>query len=68
MIITEVVYMDEEKSEFEEVLPCADKLAFDTRKAAQGTATTAQYQNGADVKPYKCNYCHLWHLSTNYES
>lgn len=60
--------MDDEKTEFEEVLPCADKLAFDTRRQAQATATTAQYQNGADVKPYKCTYCKLWHLSTSYEA
>ena len=30
--------MDEDKSEFEDVLPCADKLAFDTKKEAQATA------------------------------
>lgn len=59
--------MDEDNSEFEELLPCHDKLAFDTRKQAQGTATTADYQHGAKVEPYKCQYCGLWHLATKYE-
>lgn len=56
----------DDNTKFEEVLPCADKLAFDTRKQAQATATTAEYQNGSSVEPYKCNYCKLWHLSTKY--
>ncbi len=54
------------ESEFEDVLPCGDKLAFDTRREAQATATTAQFQRGAQVKPYKCQYCSLWHLSSDY--
>lgn len=54
-------------SEFEDVLPCVDKLAFDTKREAQATATTAEFQRGAKVKPYKCRYCHLWHLSSNYD-
>lgn len=52
---------------YEETLPCAEKLAFDTKKAAQATATTARYQNGARVKPYRCAFCSLWHLATDYE-
>lgn len=54
-------------SEYEDVLPCANKLAFDSKKDAQATATTAQYQMGADVRPYKCRHCQLWHLASNYE-
>ncbi|MCA9348332.1 hypothetical protein KC867_02890 [Candidatus Saccharibacteria bacterium] len=57
----------DETVDYEDVLPCADKLTFDTRKLAQATATTSAYQNGGSVKPYKCSYCHLWHLSTDYE-
>lgn len=53
--------------DFEEILPCADKLAFDTKRAAQATATTAGYHHGTKVKPYKCSYCHLWHLASDYE-
>ena len=49
-----------------EKLPCEDKLAFDTKTAAQATATTAAYQRGAKVKPYKCTHCQLWHLASNY--
>jgi cytochrome c5 len=52
--------------ENEETLPCIDKLVFDNRKAAQDTANTAEYQHGAKVKPYQCQYCHLWHLASDY--
>ena len=45
-------------------LPCADKLAFDTLKQAQASATVAEYQHGSALKPYRCQYCGLWHLST----
>ncbi|MBA2279177.1 hypothetical protein H0V99_01925 [Candidatus Saccharibacteria bacterium] len=50
--------------EIQTQLPCADKLVFDTINQAQATATTAQYQHGAKVKPYKCQHCKLWHLSS----
>lgn len=55
-----------DNSEFEDVLPCAGKLAFDTKREAQATATTVEYQRGAKVRPYKCRYCQLWHLSSDY--
>ncbi len=54
--------------EYEEILPCAGKLTFDTKKAAQATATTAGYQRGAKVQPYKCLHCNLWHLATDYDN
>lgn len=47
----------------DEPLPCADKLAFDTRQQAQAAATVAHYQHGTVVRPYVCRYCGLWHLS-----
>lgn len=47
-------------------LPCKDKLAFDTKAVAQATATTAAYQRGANVKPYQCKHCKLWHLASDY--
>lgn len=50
----------------EEVLPCADKIAFDTQKQAQTAATVAAHQHGSNLYPYQCRYCGLWHLSTNY--
>jgi hypothetical protein len=51
----------------EPVLPCADKLVFDTRSQAEATATVAAYQHGTKLKAYQCSYCDLWHLSSNEE-
>jgi hypothetical protein len=52
----------------ENVLPCADKMVFDTKKAAEATALAADWQHGASLKAYKCRYCHLWHLSSQSNS
>lgn len=49
-----------------DTLPCADKLAFDTKKQAEAAALTAQYQHGSRLKVYMCTYCDLWHLSSDY--
>jgi len=49
-------------SEEETALPCAEKLSFDTAKAAHAAATVAAYQHGTNLKPYLCRHCHLWHL------
>jgi len=46
-------------------LPCNDKLAFDTKKQAETTATVVEYRYGSMVRAYRCQYCHLWHLSSN---
>jgi len=45
-------------------LPCADKLVFDTERQAAAAANVAEYQHGANVRPYVCRYCGLWHLSS----
>lgn len=47
-------------------LPCAEKLAFDTKDAAQASAVVVRYQHDTKVKPYKCRYCQLWHLASDY--
>lgn len=47
-------------------LPCADKLVFDTQKEAVAAATVALHQHGTRLKAYRCRYCHLWHLSSDY--
>lgn len=47
-------------------LPCADKLAFDTPKEAQASATVAEYRYGSKLKIYRCRHCGLWHLSSRY--
>jgi hypothetical protein len=50
--------------EEENLLPCADKLAFDTQKQAQAAATVALHQHGSKLRAYLCRYCGLWHLSS----
>lgn len=47
-------------------LPCADKLAFDTQKAAEGAVAVADYQHGTKLKAYRCRHCGLWHMATHY--
>lgn len=56
-----------EDPEFEEILPCTDKLAFDDKKSAQATATAVEYQRGSKLRPYKCKHCKLWHLATDFD-
>ncbi|MDL2341866.1 MAG: hypothetical protein QFB87_02185 [Patescibacteria group bacterium] len=48
----------------DEPLPCADKLAFDTKTQASVSANVVQFQHGSTVHPYRCQYCDLWHLSS----
>lgn len=55
-----------DNTEFEEVLPCADKLAFDARREALGAATVALHQHGTRLHVYKCRHCSLWHLASDY--
>jgi hypothetical protein len=45
-------------------LPCRDKITFDTLRQAGAAANVAEYQHGAHVVPYRCQYCDLWHLSS----
>lgn len=45
-------------------LPCAHKIAFESKKAAEATSTTSEYWYGIRNHAYKCRYCHLWHLAT----
>ena len=49
----------------EEKLPCSEKIAFETRVAAETTATTSEYWYGSRPHAYKCHHCHLWHLSSS---
>lgn len=48
-----------------ELLPCADKMAFDTKSEAQTEANVLRWRRGTKLKVYKCRYCGLWHLSTH---
>lgn len=50
-----------------EVLPCDDKLAFNTKRDAEATANVAHYRYGNKLKAYVCRYCGLWHLSSNFD-
>lgn len=45
-------------------LPCKEKLAFDTRDQASVSANVVEWRYGSKVKPYKCQHCELWHLSS----
>jgi hypothetical protein len=49
----------------EVLLPCSDKIAFDTKEQAETTATTSEYWYGSHPHAYKCRHCHLWHLSSS---
>ena len=51
-----------------EKLPCDGKLAFETREAAEATGTVSEWRYGGQLKTYICRYCHLYHLSSSYES
>ena len=44
--------------------PCEDKLAFDTKEAAEGAATYAKFKYGTKLGVYKCGHCSLWHLTS----
>jgi len=46
------------------VLPCAEKLAFDSKKDADATANVVHYRYGSHVHSYHCRHCGLWHLSS----
>jgi hypothetical protein len=48
----------------EDVLPCHDKMVFDTKKEAETTAIVAEHTRGTKLKAYLCAYCQLWHLSS----
>lgn len=50
--------------EEEPVLPCHDKLAFDTKKQAEATANLADWRYGSKVHAYLCRHCNLWHLAS----
>ena len=48
-------------------LPCAGKLAFDTKQQAEGSGVVAAWRHGTKMKAYQCKYCNLWHLASQYE-
>jgi hypothetical protein len=45
---------------------CTEKMAFDTKKAAQDAARMAYYRHGSKLKVYKCRHCGLWHMATRH--
>jgi hypothetical protein len=47
-----------------EQMPCAEKLAFNTKKEADVAANVADYQRGIALQSYRCQHCGLWHLSS----
>ena len=51
-------------SDEDPILPCAGKLAFDTKTQAEASAAAASWQHGGKLKVYQCKHCQLWHLSS----
>lgn len=49
----------------EDTLPCGEKLAFETKEAAQGAALYAKHRYGTELKTYCCKHCGLWHLASS---
>ncbi|MEK7096248.1 MAG: hypothetical protein AAB896_03100 [Patescibacteria group bacterium] len=49
----------------DQILPCADKLAFDSEKEALDQARVIKWHRNTKLKAYKCHHCQLWHLSSN---
>lgn len=47
-------------------LPCQDKARYGTQKEARAAATVAKHQHGAKLTTYRCRFCDLWHLATDY--
>lgn len=45
---------------------CANKMAFDTKKEAENSATVVEHQRGTKLKVYKCRDCNLWHLASKF--
>lgn len=50
----------------EQTKTCKEKLAFETKKAANASAVVAKYQHGTKLKIYKCKTCGLWHLASDF--
>ena len=49
----------------EDDLPCSEKLAFDTKEAAEGAAVYAGHRHGVRLRIYQCRHCKLWHLASS---
>jgi hypothetical protein len=48
----------------ENVLPCHEKLAFDSKQQAEGSSVAIKWQRGTVLKAYRCKHCTLWHLAS----
>jgi predicted butyrate kinase (DUF1464 family) len=45
-------------------LPCAEKLVFNSKEAAEGAAVYAKHRHGTQLRIYICRFCKLWHLAS----
>ena len=46
---------------------CMDKLTWPSRELASAAAMYATWQHGDSItksRPYECNYCSRWHLTS----
>ncbi len=55
-------------SDDEQILPCWEKVVFDTKTEATAAGLAADWQHGSTLKAYKCRHCGLWHLATHSDS
>lgn len=55
-----------EMTDTEQSPTCEDKLAFDTKKAAEAAVLTVSWQRGTKLKVYQCRRCQLWHMTSSY--
>jgi hypothetical protein len=56
---------EEKNTDENEALPCAEKMAFDSKKEAEAVGVAAEWQHGGALKAYQCHHCQLWHLSSS---
>lgn len=40
------------------------KIGFETKQKAREVVAKAKKIRGDELRPYKCPYCHLWHLTS----
>lgn len=51
-------------TEAKQMMPCTDKMAFDTQAEAEASVLAVRWQRGSALKAYQCDHCQLWHLSS----
>ena len=63
-IVLYVCMSEQHRPDEDSPLPCHEKLAFATREQAEAVAAVNAYRYGGKLYAYRCQYCGLWHLSS----